>query len=182
MKMVIENPIVDLKEVDRVVSDLVKDSRKDDFREISVWMIKTGLGEEGAQEQLINEISKCVSKEISGGLVQVTIQELEGEKEIKAKYEEKLQDIYPHVDFIVKSGALDVWSTTYWFKVTPKVRLDNLAITMKKNEITGIKSGIMQAFVTLAYCGHDWKNPEPFTLFKEKKVLDLDLAKVVTFR
>ena len=39
----------------------------------------------------------------------------------------------------------------------------------------------MQAFVTLAYYGHDIENPKPLTLFKDKKVLDLDLAKVVTF-
>ena len=65
--------------------------------------------------------------------------------------------------------------------MSSNVRLDNLGVTLKNDEITGIKSGMMQAFVTLAYYGHDIKNPKPLTLFKDKKVLDLDLAKVVTF-
>jgi hypothetical protein len=181
MKMVIKNPEVDPKEIDRAVSDLVTVNRQDDFRDISAWMVKTGLGEKGAREELINKISRSILREMGISLVQVTLHELEGEKEIKVKYEEKLQDICPHVDFIVKSGALDVWTTTYWFKVSSNVKLDNLAVTLKNDEITGIKSGMMQAFVTLAYYGHDIKNPNPLTLFKDKKVLDLDLAKVVTF-
>ncbi|OPX71833.1 MAG: hypothetical protein A4E38_00862 [Methanoregulaceae archaeon PtaB.Bin108] len=109
------------------------------------------------------------------------MQELEGEKTINAKYEQQPPDLYPHVDFVVKSGALDVWTTHYWFKVTSKVMLDNLAITMRKDEITGIKSGIMQVFMTLSYCGHDRSNPSPFTLIKNRKIFDLDLTKVVTF-
>ena len=182
MKMVIEDPVMDPEAVDRAVNALVNDSHSGDFRDILVWMVKTGLGEEGAREKLINDISTCISKEVSKGLVQVTIQELEGETEFKAKYEQDLTEIYPHVDFIVKSGALDVWTTKYWFKVSSKVKLDNVAIRLKNEEITGIKSGIMQAFVTLAYCGHARENPKPFILFTEKKVLDLDLAKVVTFK
>jgi len=111
----------------------------------------------------------------------VTIQDLEGEREIKARYEQQAPEFFPHVDFVVKSGPFDIWKTTYWFRVNSRVTLENLAITMKKNEITAIKSGNMQAFVTLSYCGHNRENPSPFTLIKNKKVVDLDLAKVVTF-
>jgi len=181
MKLVINDPVVDPKEIDRAVSNLVNNSHRDDFWEISFWMIETGLGEKDARDKLINEISKDISKEISHGLVQVTIQKLEGETEIKAKFEEELPTIYPRIDFVVKSGAFDVLTTTYWFKVTSNVKLDNLAIRFKKEEITGIKSGNMQAFVTLAYCGHERENPSPFTLFKDKKVIDLELSKVVSF-
>jgi hypothetical protein len=181
MTLVINNPVVDLKEIDRAMSDLINNSHRDDFREINFWMIKTGLGENSARKKLINEASRCISKEISYGLVQVTIEELEGETEITAEFEKKLPAIYPHIDFVIKSGAFDVWTTTYWFRVTSNVKLNNLAIKLKKGEITGIKSGNMQTFVTLAYCCHERDNPLPFILFKDKKVIDLELAKVVRF-
>ena len=86
MKVVIKNPVVDPKEIDRAVSDLVTVNRQDDFRDISGWMVKTGLGEEGAREELINKISQCILREMGISLVQVTLHELEGEKEIKVKY------------------------------------------------------------------------------------------------
>lgn len=181
MKLEIKDPGVASQEIDEAMNSLVNNSHKDDFREIGAWMIKTGLGEKGAREQLINELSTRISKEITHGLVQVTMQELEGEKTINAKCEQQPPDLYPHVDFVVRSGAFDVWTTHYWFKVTSKVMLDNLAITMRKEEITGIKSGIMQVFMTLSYCGHDRSNPSPFTLIKNRKIFDLDLTKVVTF-
>lgn len=181
MKLDMEHADVHPEEIDRAVNDLVTSSHQDDFREIGAWFVKTGLGEKGAREKMVNELSTRISKEISGGIVQVTLQELEGGREIKAKCEQQPPDLYPHIDFIVKSGALDVWTTTYWFKVTSKVVLDNVAITMKKNQITGITSGIMQVFITLAYCGHNRGNPQPFSLLKNKKVIDLDLAKVVRF-
>lgn len=181
MKVSLTNPVVKPETIDQAITDLVTSSHRDDFREIIAWTIKTGLGEKGAREQLINTLTTCVSKELSNGLVQVTIQELEGEKEIKACYEQTLQPIYPRIDFIVKSGAFDVWTTTYWFKVMSTVKLDNLSVRLKKDEITGFQSGTMQAFVSLAYCGHDKGNPDPFTLFEEKKVLDVKLSDVVRF-
>lgn len=70
----------------RTISDLVNSSHHDDFREIIGWMFKTGIGEKGAKDKLFNELSRCISKELSNGLVLVAIQQLEGETEIKAKY------------------------------------------------------------------------------------------------
>jgi hypothetical protein len=109
------------------------------------------------------------------------MQELECGTEIKAKYEKKFDSLPYYIDFIVKSGVLEVWETTYWFMVTPKVIVDKLSVTIKENEITAVKSGVLQAFVTLEYYGHDPKNKKPFTLFKDKKVLDIKLPEVVTF-
>lgn len=179
--MVIGNPVVDPREIDQAVTALVNESHQGDFREISTWMVKTGLGEKGARERLIREISERVSKELSGGLVQVTVQELEKETEIRAKIEKEPGPIYPHIDFVVKSGALDLWSTTYWFRVKSRVVLDNLSVRIKKGEIAEISSGTLQAYITLGYCGHVRENPQPFTLLKDRKVLDLELAKVVSF-
>lgn len=181
MKMVIANPVVDPREIDEAVTALVNESHQDDFREISTWMLKTGCGERGAKERLIKEISERVSKELSRGLIQVTVQGLEEETEIRAKIEKEPGPIYPHIDFVVKSGALDLWTATYWFRVRSRVVLDNLSVKMKKGEIAGISSGTLQAYVTLGYCGHVRENPQPFTLFKDRKVLDVELEKVVSF-
>jgi len=182
MKMVIRNPVVDLKGIDQAMEDLVKSEYRDDFRDITVWLIKTGLGEKGAEEKLINSLLACISKEENwGALIQIAIQELECGTEIKAKIEKELEPLPENIEFIVKSGALEVWKTTYWFKVKPKVTLNDLAVTVKRNEITAVKSGTMQAFVTLEYCGHDKANPKPFTLLKNKKVFDIKLPDLVTF-
>jgi len=181
MNVSLTNPVVDSEMIDKAITGLVKSSHREDFTEIITWTIRTGLGEKDAQDQLINTLTTCISKELSKGLVQVAIQQLEGEREIRATYEQSLQPIYPRIDFIVKSGAFDVWTTTYWFRVTSTVKLDDLALRMKKDEITGFQSGIMQAFVTLAYCGHEKENPEPFTLFEKKKVLEVKLPEVVRF-
>lgn len=112
MKVSLTNPVVNPQTIDKAISNLVNSSHRDDFREIIGWMIKTGLGEKGAKDELINELSRCISKELSNGLVQVAIQQLEGETEIKATYEQTLHPIFTRVDFIVKSGAFDVWTTT----------------------------------------------------------------------
>lgn len=181
MKMVIRDPVVDPRVIDRAVNDLVASSHRDDFKEIGHWMVRAGLGEKGARERLIKEVSARVSKEMSHGLVQVTIEELDGETAITAKMEKSLPAMYPRIDFVVKSGAFDLWTVTYWFRVTSTVRLDNLVVRVNQHEIVGIQSGNLQAFVTLAYCGHDQKNPSPFTLFKDTKVIDMDLAEAVGF-
>lgn len=47
--------------------------------------------------------------------------------------------------------------------------------------MNGFQSGTMQAFVTLAYCGHEKENPDPFTLFEKKKVLEVKLPEGVRF-
>ncbi|HNQ25920.1 MAG TPA: hypothetical protein PKG69_04280 [Methanoregulaceae archaeon] len=181
MKITLVKPVVNPQTIDKAITDLVNRSHRDDFREIIAWTIRTGLGEKDAREQLINTLATCISKELSKGLVQVSIQQLEGEREIRTTYEQSLQPIYPRVDFIVKSGAFDVWTTTYWFKVMSTVKLDNLSVRLKKDEITGFQSGTMQAFVSLAYCGHEKENPEPFKLFEDKKVLEVKLPEVVRF-
>ena len=182
MKFVVENPVVNPDEIDRAVRDLVNNTHRDDFRDISEWMIRTGLGQEGARERLIREISERVSKELTHGLVQITVQKLEEETEIKAKIEKDLPALYPRIDFVVKSGAIDVMTITYWFKVMSRVRLDDLALVLKKKEITGIRSGTLQAYVTLAFCGNERENTAPFTLFRDKKIFDLELAKAVRFK
>jgi len=181
MKFVVENPAIKAEEIDRAVSGMLNDSHREDFRDISEWMIKTGLNQEGAKERLIKEISERVSKEITEGVVQITVQTLEEETTIKANIEKKLPEFYPRIDFVVKSGAIDLETLTYYFKVGSKVTLDNLAVVLKKEEIIGIRSGNLQAFVTLAFCGKDWKNPDPFILFKEKKIFDIDLEKAIKF-
>ncbi|HPX73508.1 MAG TPA: hypothetical protein PLV96_10210 [Methanoregulaceae archaeon] len=181
MKITLDKPVLNPQMIDIAITDLVNNSHRDDFREIIAWTIRTGLGEKEAREQLINTLATCISKELSNGLVQVSIQQLEEETEIKAMYEQSLQPIYPRVDFIVKFGAFDVWTTTYWFKVMSTVKLDNLSVRLKKDEITGFQSGTMQAFVTLAYCGLEKENPEPFTLFEKKNVLEVKLPEVVRF-
>jgi hypothetical protein len=181
MKFVVENPAVNPDEIDRAVRDMVTNTHRDDFRDISEWMIRTGLGQEGARERLIRELSERISREISQGLVQITVEKLEEETVIKAKIEKDLPAFYPRIDFVVKSGAIDLKTLTYWFKVTSLVRLNDLAVELKNKEITGIRSGTLQTSVTLAFCGHERENKSPFTLFKDKKIIELELAKVVKF-
>ena len=183
MKFVVENPAVNPKEIDRAINEMANDPHRDDFRDISELMIRTGLEEKGAKEKLFNKVSECVMKEITNGVVQLTIQELEGERIVKANFEKKLPEFYPRIDVVVKSGAIDIETLTNWFKVTSRINLNNLGVRMdkKNNEITGFNSGTLQASVTLAFCGPDRENKSPFTLFKDKELVKLDLAKAVKF-
>lgn len=181
MKFVVENPAIKAEEVDKAIIGMANDKHRDDFRDISELMIRTGLEQKGAKEKLFNKVSECVLKEITEGVVQITVQTLEEETEIKAKMVRNLPEFFPHIDFVFKSGAIDIETLTYYFKVTSSIILDNLAVVVKKEEITGIRSGNLEAFVTLAFCGKDWKNPDPFILFKDKKIVDIDLEKAVKF-
>jgi len=61
MNLVLNNPVENIKEIDEAVNGLVNNSHKDDFREIGIWMVKTGLGEKGAREKLINELSTHIA-------------------------------------------------------------------------------------------------------------------------
>jgi hypothetical protein len=181
MKFVVECPEGVANEIDQAVIDLANDPHRDDFRDISEWLIRTGLGEKGAKEKLVQELTKRVSKEITKGLVQITVQELEEETEIKAEIDRKLPEFSPHIDFVLKSGPIELATLSYYFRVASSVKLKDLSVVVKKKEITGIKSGKLQAFVTLDFCGHDPKNPEPFTLLDKRVIADIDLAEVVKF-
>jgi hypothetical protein len=169
------------KDIDQAVSDLVYDKRRNDFRTITEWIIRTGIGQEGARDRLVREISQRLSKDITNGIVQITVENLGGEKEIKAKIQDSLPDFYHRIDIVIKSGVIDITTLTYWFKVSSKVIVDNLAVVLNEEKITGIYSGNLNAYLTLSFCGHDQYNESPFVLFENKKLLDLDLSKSVWF-
>jgi hypothetical protein len=181
MKFEVECPAGVANEIDKAVIAMASDERRDDFRDISEWLIRTGLGEKGAKERLIKEFSERVSITIKEALVQFTIQELEGETEISAEIDRELLEYFPHIDFVLKSGAVELATLSYYFRVASRVKVKDLSVVVKKKEITGIKSGKLQAFVTLDFCGHDPKNPEPFTLLDDRKIGEIDLAEVVKF-
>jgi hypothetical protein len=169
------------KEIDQAVIAMASDTHRDDFRDVSEWLIRTGLGEKGAKERLIKELSERVSIKIKDAVVQFSIQELEGQTEISAEIDRKLPDFSPHIDFVLKSGPIEVATLSYYFRVASHVKLKDLSVVVKKKEITGIKSGKLQAFVTLDFCGHDPKNLSPFTLLDDRMIGEIDLAKVVKF-
>lgn len=184
MRMVINDPAVDLEGIDQAIESLVLTSDyKKDFSDITSWLIKTGLGEKGAEVNLINSLIKHIShKEDWEVLIQIAMQELECGTEIKAKIEKELEPVEKNIEFIVKSGALNIWKKTYWFRIKPKVTLNNLAVIVKEDEITAVKSGTMQAFVKLTYCGQAKENDDLFTILDYTKVLDVKLPDVVQFK
>jgi len=182
MKLVVNNPNVDPKVIERAMDDLMMGEHRNDFLGIIGWLIKTGLNDKEARQNLINSLTSCITNRLWEGMIQVTIQELEGETEIKPTFQKELPALFPYIDFRVKSGAIEIWKTDYWFKATTKVAVNDLSVTMKDEEITAVKSGVMQAFLTLAYCSHEKETKDPSVLIEEKKVLDLKLPELVSFQ
>lgn len=182
MKFEVECPAGIAKEIDEAVAVLADNKYREDFLDVTEWFIRTGLGEKGAKEQLIKELSEKVSNVITNGLVQITIQELEGETEIKSEIDTKLPEFNPHIDFVLKSGPIEVATQSYYFRVASRVKVKDLSVVVKKKEITGINSGKLQTFMTLDFCGHDPKNPSPLTLLDNKMITEIDLTQVVKFK
>lgn len=181
MEYHIKCPEVVLKEVDQVITNMITDTHRDDFIEVSKWLIMAGLGQEGAGAKLIEEISTRVSKEITHGIVQITMKCLDGKKEYCANITEKLPEYFIGLDFVMKSGGFDLKSLTYWFKVESEIVLDNYTVVVKNHEIVRIEAGDLIAAITLAYCGHNQENKEPSVLLKNREIVKLDLSKIITF-
>ncbi len=173
---------VTLDQVDEAISGVVNNPHREDFREIGIWLIKSGLGQQGARERLIKELSERVSKEITNGIVQLTVLELEEDvKKLQMNIEKDLPPFYPNVQFVVKSGAIDIDTLTYWFRVTGKVAIENLNVLEKNREIIGFSSGSMKATLTLAFCGRNRDNENPLVLIDKRPIMNIDLDKAVEF-
>ncbi|NLV27297.1 MAG: hypothetical protein GXY48_09060 [Methanomicrobiales archaeon] len=168
-------------EINQAIADVVEGGKETYFAMIIKWLIKSGLNEKEAKEQLIKDLSKKMSSDISQGIIQVTIENLKENTTITTQLEESLPDFFQHIDIIIKSGVIDVFCQTYWFKVSSKVCIDDLKVNLKNNKISGIQSGQLTAYVTLAFCGEDQKNKSPVILFKKEKILELDLSEVITY-
>lgn len=176
------------KEIDNAVLALADDDKTKEFRTFGELLLKTGLGQKGAREKLLKEFSEKVSSTVTDGVIQITFQELEKETEIKAKITKVLDPFPQYIDVIFKAGAMEVATLRYWFIVKSRIELNDLKVVVqrpsmlkKESEITGINAGTLNAFISLDFLGHDPKNPNPYSVFKDKQIAGIDLAKVIKF-
>lgn len=162
--------------------EVVEGGKSDYLAEILKWLIKSGLNDDDATNLLISSLSKNISHDISHGIVQITIENLDDKMEINTKIEKQLDDFFQHVEIIIKSGVIDLICQTFWFKVSSRVVIYDLKVNLENNRISAIDSGMLNAYITLAYCGLKKENDNPDILFKNEKIFELDLSNVIKFR
>lgn len=132
-----------------------------DFSETKKWYIKAYKKGADAEKILITRLVKILSQYLSNGLLQLTIEELAHEKEYKdavkekkdhalvINHEKKLPPFKAYVEFVVKSGLMELKKIRYDFKVEPKVKVKDARIEIRENKIARITFGSLITTITL---------------------------------
>jgi hypothetical protein len=149
------------EEIEDEINKAISNRGTKDFSEAKEWYIKAGLGVDDVEQRLIKKIVAILSQYISNGLLQLTIEEIVKEKEykdaIKGKIdyaivmnlEKKLPPFKPYVEFVVKSGLMELKKIKYDFVVEPKVKVKEAKIKIHENEIESVTFGSLIASITL---------------------------------
>ncbi len=133
----------------------------EDFSEAKEWLTKSSLGVDGAKKYLIKKIVETLSQYLSKGLLQLTIEEIMNEKEsrdaiqgkkdhaIVVRLSKKLPPFKVYVEFVVKSGLMEIKRIRYDFKAESRVEVKNAKIILQENKIRSISFDSFLAYITL---------------------------------
>jgi hypothetical protein len=133
----------------------------EDFSEAKEWLTKSGLTVDEAKKRLTKKIVEILSQYLSKGLLQLTIEEIKNEKEYKDAIQskknraivmhlsKKLPPFKVYVEFVVKSGFIEIMKIRYDFKAEPKVEIKDAKMIIQGNRIKSVSFGSFIASITL---------------------------------
>jgi hypothetical protein len=140
----------------------VKDSGSGEFSKAKKLWNKLGLKVTVTEEEIINAIVETLSKNLTNGLLQLTVEEITSEKECKDALREKKsqtvvmrlsRDLPPfkiYAEFIIKSGLVEIKKFRFDFKAEPNVEIEDIKLTIQENKVKSLSFGAFKAYVTLS--------------------------------
>ena len=157
-----QDDILDNKEFEEDISRVIKNYGPEKFSDPENWWTKLGLKVNVTEKDIINEIVTTLSKNLTKGLVQLTIEEIINEKKskdaIRGKRDQtivlslnrKLSSFKVYVEFIVKSGSIEIKKFKYDFRVEPKVQIKDIKVNIQENKIKSVSFGLFATSITLS--------------------------------
>ncbi len=115
-----------------------------------------------AEKEMMNEIAETLSKQLTKGLFQLTVEEIINEKECKdairdkkdktivMSLKKKLSPFKIYVEFIVKSGLMEIKKIRYDFRAEPKVEIKDIKVNIRENKVKNILFGPFVASIVLS--------------------------------
>jgi hypothetical protein len=150
------------KEFEEDIGRVINNYGTKKFSDPENWWSKLGLKVNVTEKEMINEIVTTLSKYLTKGLLQLTIEEIINEKKSKDAIKEKrdqtivmslnkkLSSFKVYVEFIVRSGSIEIKKFKYDFKVEPKVQIKDIKVNIQENEIKSISFGLFVTSMTLS--------------------------------
>lgn len=150
------------REFEKDIGRVINNYGPEKFSDPENWWSKLGLKVNVTRKEMINEIVTNLSKYLTKGLLQLTIEEIINEKKskdaIKEKREQtivlnlnkKLSTFKVYVEFIVKSGSIEIKKFKYDFRVEPKVQIKDIKVNIQENKIKSVSFGLFAASMTLS--------------------------------
>ncbi|MFZ2071780.1 MAG: hypothetical protein WAV32_09355 [Halobacteriota archaeon] len=149
------------RELVEEINKMIDSRGIEDFSEAKKWFTKSGLGVDVVKKDLTKKIVEILSQYLSKGLLQLTIEEITNEKECKdairgkkdhaivMRLTKKLPPFKVYVEFVVKSGLMEIKRIRYDFKAESKVEVKDATIILQGNRIRSISFGLFIASLTL---------------------------------
>ncbi len=150
------------KDFEEDINKAISDHGTEEFSEAKSWWAKLGLKVDIAEKEMMNEIVETLSKHLTKGLFQLTVEEIINEKECKdaiqkkkdqtivMRLSRKLSPFKIYVEFVVKSGLMEVKKIRYDFRAEPKVEIKDIKVNIQENKIKNILLGPFIASITLS--------------------------------
>ncbi|HEY9206576.1 MAG TPA: hypothetical protein VIO58_11720 [Candidatus Methanoperedens sp.] len=148
-------------EIAEEINKAIETRETEYFSEIKEWLTKSGIEADKAKKELTKRIVEILSKYISNGLMQLTVDEMMKEKEFTEAFKKKkdhaliarlskqLPPLKVYVEFVVKTGCIEIKKIRYDFKAEPQVEIKDAKIIIQENRITSVSFGSFIASITL---------------------------------
>jgi hypothetical protein len=152
----------EIEGMEEKIRNILDEHGPDIYPEAFEWTKKAVQEPDKAGVDLISRMTRLLLKELSGGLLQVTVEELAGQQEYTDAVNQKkeyavvvdlkkdLRPFYPYAEFIAKCGMMEVGKARYDFQVVPGIRIQNARITIKDDSIRRVKFGSFLAVMTIS--------------------------------
>ncbi len=140
----------------------IKDSGTEEFSEAKELWNKLGLKVTVTKEEMINAVVENLSKNLTKGLLQLTVEEITSEKELKGALQEKkgqtivmrlsrnLPPFKIYTELIIKSGLVELKKFRFDFKVEPNVEIEDINVTIQENKVKSVSFGSFKTSITLS--------------------------------
>ena len=140
----------------------IKNSGTEDFSQARKLWNKLGLKITVSEEEMINTVIEILSKHLTKGLLQLTVEEITGNKELRDAISEKKskiiimrlsRDLPPfkiYAEYIVKSGSVELKKFRFDIKVESNVEIENINVTIEDNNVKSLSFGSFKTYVTLS--------------------------------
>lgn len=140
----------------------IKDPGNEEFSEAKKLWKKLGLKVAITEMDMINTVVETLSNNLTKGLLQLTVEEIIREKEVKGALREKkgqtivmrlskpLPPFKIYAEFIIKSGLVELKKFRFDFKVEPNIEIENINVTIQENKVKSVSFGSFKASVALS--------------------------------